>query len=491
VAITNNLKKLVHRKVQEFCTPNPAGNANAGMFVVADESNMIPGHEQTYFFAGTSAIWNYNADEDSWIQAPNSGIAGAFGVGACGDFRPLSAPGGVFTQTATAGTTTTITSNLTLTRNLKGRRIRVIGGAGVGLDTTIVSNTIGANSVITVAAAASTAMGSTTQYQIFAGSVWFFNSGTSAVGFAVFDIATNVWTQRSVTGLPTSFGTSGQLVATPGYSSNNGSSFVVSTSTGSNTTTTLLDSTKTWPTNGFTNSQVRITGGTGAGQIRTVSSNTATALTVSAAWTVTPDATSTYAIEGNDEYLYLLGNNAVTLYRFTVSTNTWATMAPGSARGGNMGAGGTADWIDSVADSQWSDGVYRTNYSTQLKQLGRYFYCFRGGASNALDIYDIAANTWISSVPYGGQMEVFSTGTCSTDMDGVIYLMRDSTGRIHIFDIGAHELKAFTLNYIPSGTPTDGDKVFIQTVQSGSDRLTYLYAFLSSRPELSRWIIIK
>lgn len=41
---------------------------------------------------------------------------------------------------------------------------------------------------------------------------------------------------------------------------------------------------------------IKITGGTGSGQIRRIMKNTATVLTVAPAWTTTPDATSTYAI---------------------------------------------------------------------------------------------------------------------------------------------------------------------------------------------------
>jgi RHS repeat-associated protein len=68
------------------------------------------------------------------------------------------------------------------------------------------------------------------------------------------------------------------------------------TSTGSNTTTTLNDTTQSWTTKQWAGLTVQITGGTGAGQFRTISSNTATQLTVSQAWTTIPDATSTYAI---------------------------------------------------------------------------------------------------------------------------------------------------------------------------------------------------
>lgn len=59
--------------------------------------------------------------------------------------------------------------------------------------------------------------------------------------------------------------------------------------------TTLTDTGKTWTVNGYVGDLVVITGGTGENQVRRITSNTATALTV-ATWTVNPDATSTYTI---------------------------------------------------------------------------------------------------------------------------------------------------------------------------------------------------
>lgn len=70
------------------------------------------------------------------------------------------------------------------------------------------------------------------------------------------------------------------------------------TSTGSNDSTTLNDTGKSWPVNKW-QSPVKvllIKAGTGSGQIRKIASNTATQLTITEAWTTIPDATSTYAI---------------------------------------------------------------------------------------------------------------------------------------------------------------------------------------------------
>ena len=83
---------------------------------------------------------------------------------------------------------------------------------------------------------------------------------------------------------------SGYWGSTPGGANSTGTAT-------SATATTLVDSGKAWTTNQWGGYWVTIVAGTGAGQIgRQVTTNTATTLNVSASWTVTPDATSQYAI---------------------------------------------------------------------------------------------------------------------------------------------------------------------------------------------------
>lgn len=456
-------------------------NTAAGSFVVSDKHNLIP-NSIAFFVNGTSGIYRYDGDEDAWVQLPNSGIAGAFAAGSCGEFRALGAMGGVFTQTATAGTTTTLTTSLTLVRNLVGRRIRVIDGAGVGYDGTIASNTLGANAVITVTVASGVDFGATTKFQIYSGSLWFWNPGAGTVGFSVYDLATNTWTARSVAGMPTSWGTDAQLVSTIGAAG----AFATGTATAA-TSTTLTNSGKAWGVNMWANYQVRITAGTGIGQIRVITSNTATALTV-AAWTVTPDATSVYAIEGNDDQFFLLGNNAVTLYRFTVSTNAWATVTPGSARAGSAGGGASANWIDSVQG--WDNETLVPLYLTTLfRQNGRYLFSFRGGAANTLDVYDIAANTWISNVLYGNQAETFTAGTSSFDFAGSIYLQKEATGRIFEFSIADWVMKAIAATPLTQGTTVAGQKMFMLPFTDGQTRLNFLYTQRHMGNELYRMLL--
>lgn len=490
MATTVTLKKLLHRKCWEQCTPSlgPLSvlNTAAGSFVVSDKFNVVP-KSPAYFVAGVSAIYRYDGDEDAWQQLPSSGIAGAFAAGSCGEYRGLGAMGGVFTQTATAGTTTTITTNRTILRNLTGMRIRVVAGSGVGYDSTITSNTIGANAILTVPVNG-VAFDATTQYQIYSGSLWFMNAGTVAVGFSVYDVATNAWTARSVTNLPTAWGTDAQLVSTIGRAA----TFASGTSTGSNTTTTLNNTGKAWLTNQWANYQVRITAGTGAGQIQTIASNTATAITIASTWAVTPDATSVYSIEGNDDYMYLLGNAAVTMYRFQVSTNTWTVLSPGAARAGAISGGGTASWIDSAAT--WTlntnDSPNFLYTTTIYKQNGRYIFSFRGGATSTLDVYDIAANTWISGVPYGNQFETFTTGSASVDYGGVIYIQKEATGRIVKFELDTFSMQPFAAYGITQGTTVAGQKMFILPYVDGATVIPFLYTQLHTLSYLLRMLII-
>ena len=80
--------------------------------------------------------------------------------------------------------------------------------------------------------------------------------------------------------------------------------------------TTITDSTKSWAVNRWSNHAVRILAVTGAGQIRPIASNTATALTIVGTWDTNPDSTSVFAIQGdpNKAYIQLGGIAAIGIY---------------------------------------------------------------------------------------------------------------------------------------------------------------------------------
>lgn len=68
------------------------------------------------------------------------------------------------------------------------------------------------------------------------------------------------------------------------------------TSSGSNTTSTFNDTSKTWTTNAYAGGAVQIASGTGSGQVRRISSNTATQIVLKQSWATVPDATSQYQL---------------------------------------------------------------------------------------------------------------------------------------------------------------------------------------------------
>jgi hypothetical protein len=70
--------------------------------------------------------------------------------------------------------------------------------------------------------------------------------------------------------------------------------------------TSLTDSTMTWTVNTYVGDFLVITAGTGVGQVRRITSNTATVLTV-ATWTTNPSTDSTYTLyEGDLHYSPLI-----------------------------------------------------------------------------------------------------------------------------------------------------------------------------------------
>ena len=480
MALTNTTKKLLHLKVWETLNPLPT-NFVAGSFLVSDKTGTHPHRHQTcYAVFGASAVYSYNIEEDAWVLLPASGIAGAGGAGSCGAYHPKGMLGGSVTSTASAGTTTTATTTRTITRSITGCKIRCVGGTNVGYESTILRNTTGANAILTFADAAGVAFDATSVFEIFSGSLWYFNGGAT-IGFRVYDVATNAWSAKSVTGLPASFATSGRLTQTPAADG----AFFTGTATGGTSTTLVTGS--AWTADVWKNYQLRITGGTGKGQTRVVSANTATTLTVSAAWTVTPDATSTYSIEGNSDALYLMGNNAVTLYKYSISGDTWATLAPTAARAGAPGGGLMTAWIDSAGGDWNSNGVPTSMGQGMFRQNGRYILSFRGAAGNVLDAYDIAANTWISGLSYGNQLETFTVGSSAADRGGNIYISKEATGRLFVFSVEDWELRAWSTQvYTATGAAVEGDRMTILPYVDGASVVPFVYTATNTSNALFR-----
>jgi hypothetical protein len=233
--------------------------------------------------------------------------------------------------------------------------------------------------------------------------------------------------------------------------------------------------------NQWTNYQVRIVSGTGAGQIRTIASNTATVLTTSAAWTTNPDATSVYSIEGNDDFIYYMGSAAVTLYRYSISAGTWTTLSPTAARAGAPAVGMSGHWVWEATDAAW------TNESAILN--GRYIYSFRG-AGAVLDRYDIALNTWANALAYSPGVESMAGGTKYVYRNDFIYAQQNNTGRWLRYNVVTSEQDGWSLMTYTQGAQLAGDTAFDVSYVDGATKIDYVYMALNSSTVMLRCMVI-
>lgn len=250
------------------------------------------------------------------------------------------------------------------------------------------------------------------------------------------------------------------------------------------TSTTLTNSAKSWTTNQWTNYQVKILSGTGIGQIRTIASNTGTVLTVSSAWTTTPDTTSVYLIQGNEDYIYLAGNNAVTMYRYSISGNSWTVMAPTVARSAAPSTGMSMDWVDNTEQDSW--------YNESDFREGRYIYSVRGGAGALIDRFDIAGGTagagaWVQ-VTYVAT-ETFTTGSSAFADGRYIYIRKDATHRFFKYSITGNYMEPLSVNMYTDGAALLGQKIWVFALDRNKT-VRWVYSLQNTGTALHRLMII-
>lgn len=460
MAIQNFNRKILDLKRWTMLTSPAPANTASGAFVV---SSHLAQQRQLLMLSAT-LHYLYYPFEDGYIQIPSGALAGTFGAGACGTSTCVGPTG-----TATGGSIDQLFTNLSLARSLAGYQVQITQGPGAGDVRTIAYNTVGANGTITVTEPFSASPTAATSYRLLTPRWYLLNAGSLAAGsFKFYDFALNTWTTLSIAGLPATWGTDGKLVATPSYG-DSGEALIFAAGTASaGAANTLTNAAKNWTANQWSNFQIRIISGTGAGQVRTIASNTATVITLVANWTVAPDATSAYVIEGNDDFIYLMGNGAVTLYRYSISGNAWTTLTPTAARSAAPGAGMSGHWVHSVKeDERWQNEGAIIN--------GRRIYSFRGGVSAVLDYYDIASNIWVSGVPYAPATETLTTGTKYVYADDYLYIQKDATGRWFRYSLAQQSMVGWSVNVYPSGAAVVGDTAYdVVEPESGIRFIQYI-----------------
>ncbi len=479
MAEAQNNVPILHRKEWQTMMPAPTTTA-AGAFVISGSS---ANRRYALYVASATVHYLYDSFEDDWLPIASGALAGTFGAGACGTHLAWST-----TYTATGGSTTTLTVNAAthnINGNVVGDDIEFLSGTAgnIGQRRTITAiETNGGTGTITITfAAAPNSVANADTFRISSGSFFVLCAGTLASGsFKRYDIATGAWSTLTHTGLSATWGTDGRMVS-PYLKAD---SYDSGTAT-SGSSTTLVCTGKNWTADQWINYQVRITAGTGVGQKSRITDNTTDTLTFGAGATI--DATSQFVIEGDENAIYLLGNNAVTMYKYSISGNSWATVSPTTARAGAPIAGMSADWVGETGDTNWAD-------ITDIKD-GRYIYSLRGGTA-VLDRFDISGGTngagaWLA-VTYQPSLTTFATGD-STEWSGqYLYIAKEGSAtvpqRFYKYDLIGNTVFPMTSDWYFGGAALLGNKIWIKNL-STAGAVKWLYCLQSTSTNLRRIMI--
>jgi hypothetical protein len=476
----NNIK-LLHRKEWQTMTPAPVASA-AGLFVITGGSNIF---RFSLYVCSATVHYLYDHDNDDWIQIPSGAFGTAIAAGACGTFSTWG-----LTYTGTGGSTTTVTINAAV-HNINGfvvgQTIEFLSGtaANIGLRRTITAikhpGTATGTITLTLDTAVTSSVANNDTFRISSGMFFVLMPGTlTATSFRKYDIATSTWTSCTNTGLPATWGTDADMIRT-GLKE---AVYDTGTATSASNTTSITCTGKAWANDQWINYQVRITAGTGLGQIRVITDNTADTLTFASGTDL--DETSVFAIEGDENALYAIGNGNVAMYKYSISANSWATLAPTTARGGAPAAGMTADFVGVTGNTGWAD---ITNI-----QDGQYIYSFRGGSA-ILDRFKISGGTngagaW-EVVAYNPYITTFATGASADWLYGTpkIYIVKEGTAaipmRFYVLDVVENCLCPVTTDWLLAGAALLGNKMWCKTITLGGP-IKWIYYLQSTSTMLRR-----
>lgn len=332
------------------------------------------------------------------------------------------------------------------------------------------------SATITVDSNWATTPDATSRFMVQSGGIFMY---TYFFGIAAYyDIVADTWYYRSFTNLTSATPTD----ITIERQSENSTVWEKGVAT-SGSTTTLVDSTKSWATNQWVGYYVRIFSGTGENQLRRVISNTNTTLTWSSAGTA-PDATSRYIIEGFDAGTATSGaSTSITDSSKTWTTNRWSNMMVTITAGTGMGQSRSIVSNTSTAltvTPSWNTSPDNTSSYKIHGDNDKLFIAF-GGQAN-LFIHNLDSDTMtngrkfdsglarLGSAQYGSDPAVAIASTTRTGTTATVTTVNNhnfKTGNVVVHsgatgaDASLYNISATitvtgttTYTYTMSGTPT-------------------------------------
>jgi hypothetical protein len=237
--------------------------------------------------------------------------------------------------------------------------------------------------------------------------------------------------------------------------------------------------------NEYTNFQVRIvedtTTPTAVGQRSLIASHTsgATGVFTVTTWGVTPSSSAKFVVENYDDYILMRSTATTSVYTYSISGNSWSTSTFGVS-GSAVGAGVVFEQCFGIT----RDATHNRRHS--------HLFCIRGGASNAIDMLDIAAastGTWSNGVVYGFQSQTFTTGTTgaydpATLGGKYLHVCVNGTSHMARFNMLTQTMESGTYLRYPQGTAVTGQKMAMNFMLDGATKLGLLFQKIQSGTQM-------
>ena len=176
------------------------------------------------------------------------------------------------------------------------------------------------------------------------------------------------------------------------------------------------------------------------------------------------------------DHMYLVGNNATVMYRYSISGNAWATTNASAvaipAVTGAVGLGCTIKWLPSFAPNK--------------------LFIVRGSGTSNRYSYDLVNNTW-STDSFHPSTETFTTASTHTarSIGGKGYSIissKDATMRIYEYDPSLSRLHPKMHQWLyPTGAAVQGDRA---TCLRSPDEVEFYYLLLPSSTAFVRCALI-
>ena len=262
------------------------------------------------------------------------------------------------------------------------------------------------------------------RFMIMSGVIWLMSSTSSAPFFTwqMYDVLTDVWYQKTMSNQIFAAALGTEIAITP---IDEVEAPYISSTVTSATNRRLTDTTLSLTNDQYRNYQIRLTGGTGAGQRRRITSNVNNTFEVDSKWTINPDATTTYQVWPNTDYIYFVGNAQSVTLAYDMESDVWVTGPSGDASITNSTAATKVGDIP-IGLSAGADNGTGSVLAVTINAAGSGYAVneiiqISGGGANCR-LYVTGCNTagGVTSVAFknNGSGYTTSTGTATTTVSG-------------------------------------------------------------------------